>query len=87
VFDYPITCKDDKDIMSEFKVSYEQKPKTKKLQAKDKRNKFKKFIAQSKEEIEKEESGPDRLPPQDYLHKARETKEYQEKIEKAKVAK
>jgi hypothetical protein len=44
-------------------------------------------MPQSKDDMEKEESGPDKLPQDDVLYKTRSTKEYSEKIEKEKVAK
>ena len=47
-----------------------------KTKGKDRRSRYKNFIPQSKDEIEKEESGPDKLPQEDVLYKTRHSKEY-----------
>jgi len=48
---------------------------------------YKNFMPRTKEEFEKEEFGPDKLPAKDKLFNKRSTKEYEEIIEKEKVEK
>ena len=61
-------------------------PKVPKKGGRDKRNRYKNFIPQSKDEIEKQEHGPDKLPEEDMFYKKRATKEYENEIEMQKVA-
>jgi len=61
--------------------------KMQKTDSKNKRNKYKNFLPRSKEEYETEEVGPDKIDPNDFLHKKRHTHEYEDIIEKEKVSK
>jgi hypothetical protein len=77
--------KEVEDLKNKVQKNLPSKP-SKRL-GKNRRGNYKNFIPQSKDEIEMQESGPDKIPSQDLYHKKRSTKEYEQTIEKEKVAK